>query len=519
MRRLLTATLGLCAVLVLASLAKAGGNDAAPLSQADRDALALAEKIDELIALRWKSKGITPAAQADDAEFLRRVSLDIIGRIPGITDVSDFLGNRSPQKRWELVKLLLQSDRSSEHFAAVWRAIMFAHVNNQQIGFFNPGFEQYLRARFMERIGYDKIAREIVTAQPNAGNGPALFYQANENKLENLAAATSRLFLGVKIECAQCHNHPFAKWSRSQFWEYAAFFSGTPTGQHMGKPAALAIPGTEKKVDARFLDGTEPEWKKDVDRRAQLADWLTSPRNPWFARATANRVWEYFFGLGLVEPVDDFTEDNEPSHPELLDELARQLASHDFDLTFLVRAIVMSKTYQLTSAVSHPSQDDARSFARMAVRGMSAEQLFDSLAVATNFHDHGASYDPRLGRPFNPGGSRADFLARFPNQDRRTETQTSILQALYFMNGKLTVDATTLKSNDNLRAIAEARNVSQEKRIQELYMISLSRKPRPEETERLLKYLESGGPAQDQKTALADIFWALLNSTEFFFNH
>jgi hypothetical protein len=488
----------------------------------DKDGPALADKIDELIAAAWKSKHVTPAAPSDDAEFLRRVYLDLVGRIPPIMEVSDFLADKSKDKRPQLVKRLQASEGYATRQAAVWRAVILGKSTNQQVSAFAAGFDSYLAGRFKERAGLDKIVREIIATQPQAGGAGFIFYQANDNKMENLAAATSRVFMGVKIECAQCHNHPFAKWTREQFWEFAAFYSGTETGQLTGKPAPVSIPGTDKTVTARFLDGTQPNLAPNVDRRELLAQWLTSKENPWFARAIANRVWESLLGTGLVEPVDDFNPDNDPSHPELLDELAKQLAQHDFDVTFLIRSIVLSKTYQLTSTLSDPSQKDARLFARMPIRGMSAEQLFDSLTEATGQPEEPAT--PPGQRKFNRAVqlqlARTEFLNRFPDQDRHTETQTSILQALYFMNGKVTADATTLENNANLKRIAEAsQSVSREKRIAELYMITLSRKPTAEETKRFIEYLDKAAKDGNEKKAYCDILWVLLNSTEFFFNH
>jgi hypothetical protein len=469
--------------------------------------------------------------------------------VPPFLAVRDFLQNPSKNKRLTLVNQLLEDPRFSSHFATVWRSIILGQVNAAQ---FQPNlaesFEEFLRQKFKEGAGYDQIVREIIMASPQGQFGAAGFYLVNENKPENVASATSKLFLGVKIECAQCHKHPFAKWSRGQFWEYSAFFSGLQTGQMTGKPAAVAIPGTNQTVEARFLDGTEPDWNNNVDRRQLLANWITRRKNPWFAREAVNRVWEYFFGTGLVEPVDDINPDNPASHPELLDELARQFGDRGFDLVFLCRAIVLSKTYQLTSAMGDPSQNDPRTFARMAVRGMSAEQLYDSLALVTT------GSVPEVVRrqgyaPANPNDPRTDFLSRFPNQDRRTETQTSILQALYLMNGKLTVDATTLATSNQLSQLAGTANASlfiaipevsesgnlstsiveyrpaipskadHTRRIQELYRMVLSRMPTQAETDRLVTYLESSGPTGDPKKALADVFWALLNSSEFFFNH
>jgi hypothetical protein len=496
-----------------------------------RDAQAVAAKIDALIAARWKEKNAVPAAPADDAEFVRRAYLDLTGRIPDILEARDFLDNPAKDKRAQLVSRLLDSERYPVHFANVWRALLLPDGDNQNLVGFRPGIEAWLRNELKNNTPYDKMVREIVTGGSGGRAGNlAGFYQANNFLPENLAASTARLFLGVKIECAQCHNHPFARWTRTQFWEQAAFFAGTqPRGIRprpglelpVAKLREIKIPGTDKTVKARFLDGTAPRWADGVDPRETLADWMTRADNPYFARAAANRMWEYFLGTGLVDPVDEGGPDNPPSHPEVLDELAKQFAAHKFDLKFLARTIMATRAYQLTSRASHPSQADARLFARMKVRGLSPEQLYDSLALATgNADDEQPGVNPGrgFGRP-GPLGPRAEFLRRFPNQDKRTEQQTSILQALYLMNGKLVADATSLEHNKNLAIIAEARSVRTPRRVEQLYLITLSRKPRPAELARLVRYVDRGGPSGDTGKALCDVFWALLNSSEFCVNH
>src|SRR5439155_10157387 len=303
--------------------------------------------------------------------------------------------------------------------------------------------------------------------------------------------------------------------------EYAAFFSGLQGSNNnvfdpvkeVADRREIKIPGTDKTVQARLLDGTEPAWNPGTITRSTLADWVTDAKNPFFARTAANRLWAHFFGIGLLEPVDEPGEDNPPSHPELLDELARQLAAHQFDLKFLIRAIISSRTYQLTSAVTDPSQKDPRLFARMAVKGLSPEQLFDSLAQATGYRETAVA-SRQFGRPgMTP---RAGFLARFANQDKRTEQQTSILQALLLMNGNFVADATSIDRSEVLAATIAAPFLKDpSERIEALYLATLSRKPQADELARLVGYVAEA----DSNKALGDIFWSLLNSSEFLLNH
>jgi hypothetical protein len=512
------------------------------------DPPALAARIDHFIESQWTEKGVTPAPLADDAEFLRRVYLDLTGRIPRVSEARDFLADKSADRRTRLVETLLENPRYVLHLGNTWRALLLPANNNPQFQFLQPSFKAWLDKQVQDNAPYDAMVRELLTVpmnNPVMGRpqvfvqsvqttlSPVAFYQANELKAENLASSTSRLFLGVRLECAQCHDHPFAKWTRKQFWEMAAFFSAMQPPQPRGLDAGrqpqpvrqpnrreIRIPGTDKVVEARFLDGKVPSWQDNIDSRVMLAEWLTSAENPYFAQTGANRVWGHFFGIGIVDPVDDEpAEDNPSSHPELLAELSRQFVAHQFDLKYLIRAITASKTYQRASAQSHESQKDPRTFARMAVKGMTPEQLFDSLAQATGYQEFAPQGNPRLVAFGGPNNPRAEFINRFASQEKKTETQTSILQALALMNGKFVADATSLERSQTLAAVADAPFLTHAQRIETLYLATLTRLPRAEEAARLAAYVQAGGPRNDPRAALADVFWALLNSSEFILNH
>src|SRR5262249_24290359 len=249
------------------------------------------------------------------------------------------------------------------------------------------------------------------------GSSGYVFYQANQFRAESLTATSTRVFLGVKLECAQCHNHPFAKWNKKHFWEMAAFFSGnvgmgTPGFRGFPAPGTgeIEIPGSGKKVKAKFLDGTSPKGASS-DYRVPLVDWITAKENPYFARAMVNRVWENLMGVGLVEPLDEESKDNPASHPKLLDLLAKQFAEHDFNLQYIIEAIALSKAYQRTSRQTHPSQKAPTLFARQRVRGLTPEQLFDSLALSTGAPDTAVPTAMGFG-PFGATSPRLDFLRR-----------------------------------------------------------------------------------------------------------
>jgi hypothetical protein len=488
------------------------------------DAPALSARIDEFIGARLAKENVAPAPAADDAEFFRRLSLDLNGRIPTVAQLADFLDDTRPEKRRLWIDELLDGPHNAplyvRHFTHFWRRQLLAQTPAQGAGVVAP-LESWLGKQVKANIPYDRLVRGLLTDAEAAG-----FFLANENKPEDLASRSSRLFLGVKLECAQCHNdRSGGSWKRTQFWEYAAFFAGlradqdssgvvvAPREQKAG-PARIQVGGSDTWVEARFPDGGKPDWQRDVTPRRALAAWIARGDNPWFARAAVNRLWHYFFGLGLIDPVDGLgTEDNPPSHPELLDELVRQFIAHDFDLKYMIRAVTGSQTYQRSSRQTHPRQAEPHLFARAASRALTPEQLYDSLVLATGYRS-----EPVQGAESGPSrveSSRAVFLAPFDDPNSQpVDFQASIQQALMMMNGKFTEEATSSTKSATVAAVIDS-NRPMVRRIEELYLVTLSRKPRPQEARRLLDFAATG----DSKQVLRDILWSLLNSTEFILNH
>jgi hypothetical protein len=530
-------------LVAVAAPAATGADPPKPAGPApSADAAALAARIDGLLGSAWKTKGVAPAAPTTNAEFLRRAYLDLAGRIPSVAEARAFYADPRPDKRQRLVAGLLARPVHARHLTTIWRHLLLPEADTSiQTQFLAPGFDAWLRQRFAGNAPYDAMVRELLTVpvdQQSAqqifsrdGIGkptPLAFYMAKEIKPENLASATSRVFLGFRLECAQCHDHPFATWTRDQFWGLAAFFGGL-RGQNVGDGLAfpdkevldrreLAVPGTDRVVQATFPDGTEPEWKFRVGPRQTLAEWVTAPTNPYFARATVNRVWAQFFGVGLVEPVDDMTgaPDSVSECPEVLDELAKAFVAHKYDLRFLVEAIVSTKAYQLSSRGQSPA---AALFSRHRLRGLTGEQLYDSLAVATGQPDT-VPDDPFV--IFRGGSPRQEFLTKFGQQTGRpVDTETSIIQALMLMNGNFVGGATDPNRSELLGAVLEAPFLDDRGRIETIYLAALSRQPSPAEMERALTFVEktAGDNAKKRRDAFADVFWALLNSAEFVFNH
>jgi len=499
-----------------------------------------ASKIDEVLSAHWKTESVVPAEPANDSEFLRRVYLDIAGRIPLVSETREFLKDTRADKRHRAIEKLLASPNYVTNFANIWTKALIPEAQGDQLLRQQlPTFDAWARQKLADDVRYDEMVREILSMplsqeqiaaslQRADDPTPRAFYVAKELKAENLASSASRMFLGVRIDCAQCHDHPMDKWTQNDFWGFAAFFAGvSPAGGNFNAfntqiqvndvKRSLKIPDSEKVMQATFLDGQIPDWESDSETRAVLADWVTSPQNPYFSRMAVNRVWGHMFGTGLVDPVDDFSDENPPMFPELLDLLAEQLIANDFNIKAIIRIIASTKTYQLTSRRSHASQDQPQQFARIVPKGLSPEQLFDSVAAATGF------YQPfRIGNQLqiqNPN-ARTEFLEEFNNQaDSVVERETTILQALSMMNGSFISNATDPAQSQTLAAVIDAPFMTNEDRIETLYLATLCRKPTKSEQSKLTKYLTSGGPQKDSTRALSDVFWALLNSSEFLFNH
>lgn len=537
-------------VAALVFPAISSGAEEAPKPKLVRDpADAIAALIDAHLSKDWEARGIVPAEQTDDAEFVRRAYLDLIGRAPKAAEARDFLESRVPDKRVKLVEHLLTMPGHANYFASVTRAQWLPQTQtNFQLAQFGGQFETWLRDRYRDNTPADELVRRLLTVgvvvnnqnpnfrfvQASNGNPDAFnivgFYSANEGKPEAMGAAVSRLFLGMKLECAQCHDHPFAPYTRDQFWQFAAFFAelNPLTGPRPGFVGPLTpqsdrntigVMGTDRRVTATFFDGTSPDWSLEKNPRQELAEWLASAKNPYFAKNMANRLWAHFFGIGIIDPVDEPGEQNPASHPELLAALGKAFAGSGFDNRVMIRGITRSKAYQLTSKMSHPGQADPRRFAKMSLKGMSPAQLFDTMVAATGFREPAYMRGQQNFGFVQPNNPRSQFLVQFANNERATETNTTILQALLLMNGKFIGDQTDLAKSELLAAIADMPGWDTKQRVSNLFLTALARNPTPEELDKFASYVDRGGAKGDKKQALADVFWVLLNSPEFLFNH
>jgi hypothetical protein len=501
-------------------------------SDADEGRASITDRVDELLAQRWTEAGVQPAARASDAEFLRRVSLDLTGIIPKAAEVRAFLGDPRADKRARLIDELLSRPTHAQHLANTWRNILLPGEADLQAAGGVVGFQSWLRDQFAENVRYDNLVADLLMARGNAQQyGPALFYTALELKPESIAANTSRIFLGVQIQCAQCHNHPYERWSQHDFWGYAAFFARVQQrgdNQRMvqvedGPTGEVKFPETEEVVPPKYLEASAADLEEDDSRRRQLAIWMVSRDNPYFAKAAVNRVWAHLFGRGIVEPIDDFSLRNPPSHPELLDELAAHFISSGYNLRGLFRALANTSAYQLTSQSEQDTGTDDEPppelFSRMAVKSLTPEQIYDCLLEATRRRE-AVSVSQRSGgsnRFMDP--ARLDFIARFqaPTQSA-TEFQAGIPQALTMMNGRAIAEASDVAGSGLLAAL-EAPFFSDEQRVEAMFLSTLGREPTADEQSLFVEYVSSGGPTADRRQALGDVVWALLNSAEFILNH
>lgn len=492
------------------------------------DALALAKVIDQEINLTLKSEGIPASSLASDAEFYRRLHLDLTSVIPTPEKVLAFLDSKDANKRQKAVDELLADERYGKSLAEVFSGLMIPRESNNRRLDHKP-FQEWLAKNFNENTPLDKMVYDLLTSTGPMNENGAVGYFVGNPTVDKMTDNVAKMFLGVRLECAQCHNHPFVSWKQEEYWGMAAFFMKTrltvnpqqaakkgvapgifeSAGPAKGKKKGL--PESAKIVPAKFLQAGAPTLDKAEPYRPVLAKWVASPDNPFFARAMVNRFWFQLFGRGIVNPVDDMHEDNAPSHPELLAALTEQLKANNFDLKYLIRAICNSATYQRTSRPVEANQDDRVYFSHRAVRVLTPEQLYDSIVtVLGQSEPKGKQAQRKQKGP--PGGPREQFLTFFRVDEADPQDyQAGIPQALRLMNSPQ-LNATQGIADLAMKAGGDDGN----KILERLYLTVLSRQPTQAELTRLNDYIRK----QDTpRAAYSDITWALLNSSEFTLNH
>jgi hypothetical protein len=488
--------------------------------------------IDKLVNEKLQRLRLLPSELTTDAEFLRRVSLDLTGLPPTPEEVRAFLNDKTEnrKKRTAMIDKLMARPEFVNHWSVKWSDLL--QVNRTKLG--DKGmwaFRDWIRDSLAENKPYDKMVRELVTARGSTfQNPPANFLRfTKEPKLA--METTTQLFLGVRMVCAQCHDHPFEKWTQNQYFSLAAFFAGVGTKPgsdseeeivyEKRENAEITHPKDGRVMSAKFLFGGEQFTVHETQLRESLATWLTAKENPFFAEAMANRMWSYFFGHGIIDPVDDIRASNPPGNPRLLEALTKDFGDSNFDLKHLIRTIVSSRTYQLGFKPNEWNTDDGLNFSHALPRRLSAEELFDGVNIATGTK---AQYkelpveskaqdfpDPHIGQ----GG----FLDVFGRPERQTSCEcerrsdVSLVQALNLLNGSTIADAIANSEGRVAKLILSGKTDRQI--VEDLYLGALSRLPETSELDYAQTYLSKGGSRAERAQ---DLLWALLNSNGFLFN-
>jgi len=486
--------------------------------------------VDRLVNEKLRELRYPPSGLCTDAEFVRRVHLDVVGLLPTAAETQAFLADGAPDKRAKLIDRLLERDEYSRFWALKWGDLLrMTQKLAGDEGVFK--YHRWLEDSFRCNKPHDQFVRELLLAAGSSyGNPPANFYRTTADMNETVETV-SQLFLGVRLQCAKCHNHPFDRWSQDNYYGLGAFFDrvrkqGTLVpGESfifVASSGETKQPRTGRTMKPWLPQAGEIDAAPDADRREAFADWLLAPGNPYFARVEANRIWSQFFARGIVHPVDDFRDSNPASNRPLLDALAREFAESGFDRKRLMRTILGSRTYQASSSASPLNKEDGLYFSHQLPRLLTAEQLLDAIAQVTGIEHEFANL---------PAGTRAtqlpapdvaptDFLKTFGQPARgaacsceRTD-DSNLGMAIELFNGKLVHDRLVDANNRFRRALAVGR--PPEETIAELYLAAFSRPPSAEE---LAAAIERTNAAHDPATAIEDVCWALLNSDEFVFQH
>jgi hypothetical protein len=505
--------------------------------------------IDELILKQLQLLRLPPSPPADDATFIRRAYLDTIGKLPAADEARAFLADTAPDKREKLIDSLLARSEFVDYWAYQWSDVLL--VNGTLL---RPeavkAFYGWIRQRVEENTPWDEFARQVVTARGNSlENGSTNFYALHQDP-ESMTENVSQAFLGLSIGCAKCHNHPLEKWTNDQYYAMANLFArvrakgwaGEPRNGNGGRTLFVTdegdliqpskgVPQPPAPLDAAPLDANQAG-----DRRQYLADWLTSPENPYFARAITNRVWANFFGVGLIEPVDDLRLSNPASNEELLDAAAKFLVDHKCDLKALMREILRSAAYQRSSIPVGASRHDTRDYSHYYPRRLMAEVSLDAIsqvtAAPTEFTEIEFPGADRDKTAFYPKGTRAlqlydsavvsRYLRTFGRNQRvitcqcERSNEPSLVQALHISNGD-TIRSKLAAKDGKIESLL-ASGLPDYRIVEDLYLSALARYPTDRELTALVATMNEA-PADQRRAVFEDVYWAVLSSREFFFNH
>ncbi len=499
--------------------------------------------VDRATQKKWKELGVVPSELCSDQTFIRRVYLDITGTLPTPEQVRAFLANPNANKRDQLIDELLESREYSYLFANKWADILRVKRGNNQpnAAYGTFAFHSWIRESIAEDKPYDQFVREVLAASGQESQAPPVVWYKELNNPQEFVDDTAQVFLGLRIACAQCHHHPYEKWSQDDYWGLAAFFGrvGRKNVQVMGgfnnqqaniqviynlPNGSVTNKRTGQAAEIKPLDGAPMTINTEEDPRQKLVDWMASKDNPFFARAVVNRYWAHFFGRGIVDPLDDMRVTNPPSNPELLDSLAKDFIDHNFSLKHLVRTICKSRTYQLSAIPNDFNKHDKQAFARYYPRRLGAEVLFDAVNQVTNSP---AGFGGLPTDRFSPNRAimlpdqsfNSYFLDVFGRPQRISAcecervNEANLAQALHLLNsqdiqGKLT------RGGGRADVLAKDMRPDSEK-IEELFFWAFSRAPSAEHLQLALQHIERN--ATNKKLAYENLIWALINTKEFVF--
>ena len=500
--------------------------------------------IDDLVLAKLRELNLPPSPRCTDSEFLRRASLDTIGVLPTAAEARDFLARTNAAKRDHLIETLLARAEFVDYWSYKWSDLLLVNSENLRPAAM-WSYYHWIRNHVAANTPWDQWVRQILTARGSTlENGAANFFVLHEDP-PNMAETTSQAFLGMSINCARCHNHPMEKWTNDEYFGFANLFArvraktGTADGEKVvfaAQTGNINQPLTGRPQKPRPLDGRPLEFDDPADRRVALADWLTSPENPYFARAIVNRIWANFYGVGLVEKVDDLRVTNPASNEKLLSGAARYLVEQKFDLKALMRAILQSETYQRASQARPDNAADQRFYSRYYPRRLMAEVLLDAYAqitgVPTEFRLDLRNQNRGLGDRY-PLGLRAVqlpdtkvfsyFLKTFGRPDREKTcecertSEPSMTQVLHIANGQTLNEKLTAKDGTLTKILAD-HSLSPARMVEDAFLAGLSRFPTEKERTRLTQVL-ADAKESERRAPLEDVYWAILSSREFLFNH
>ena len=501
--------------------------------------------VDEHVYANLRQIGIPPSPVCDDATFLRRVTLDIAGRLPTAEEATAFLADTAPDRRDQLIDRLLRSPHYADYFASKWTPLLKNRRDDASDITANFAFHAWIRDSLLANVPYDQIVRELLAATGTViENPPVAWYKRVKDPKQQLEDIT-QLFLGVRMQCAQCHHHPFERWSQDDYYSMAAFFSqigrkptATPGEDLIFHQRGIATAKNVKTGEAlppAALGDDVGSISADEDPRLRLADWMSDKDNPYFAKALVNRYWKHFFSRALIEPEDDIRDTNPPTNPELLAALETHFINSGYDLKELVRVITRSRTYQHSATPNEFNVVDRQNYSRFYPRRLQAEVLLDSIDDVTGATTTFANLPPgtrAIALPDNSYNKSSAFLQIFGRPESASVCEcervqsSSLAQSLHLINSS-EVKAKLAAGQGRAAALASAETPADEK-VATLYMAAFSRPPRSDELQTALAYLNeplldaAGKPIEAKKAASQkwqDLIWAVMNTKEFLFNH